>query len=1843
MLVCALLVWLAPGAAAGQTIDGGSRHTVVATPDGKVWTWGSNTNGQLGEASAPNRTTPEAVPLITDAVAVSAGYLHTLVLRADGTVLAWGYNGYGQLGDGTTVQRNDPVPVSGLTGVVAIAAGQFHSVALTSSGQIYAWGRNHAGQVGDGTTTTATLPVLVTALSGMTAISAGDGHTLAVKNDGTAWAWGLNGNGQLGDASTTQRTSPVQMSGVTSAASVAAGGSHSLILRTDGTLRATGANVAGYLGDGTTTQRTSAVVVSTLSNVTRIDAGIASSYALKSDGTVWAWGSNVGGRLGDGTTNYRVTPTQTSVLTGISLLGAGEDFGIAVTSTGVVYTWGTNSYGTLGDGTSISRSTPAPISDINYEWRVATPVFGIAAGTYTVEKLVTVTCVTSGADIHYTLDGATPTEFDATIASGSTVTIDQTRTLKARAFKSGMPAGEVASASYVLAVAAITLSPNAGTYTSARTVSMTTTSPGVTVRYTVDGTTPVESSTVYTTPLTVGTSTVVKAIGFRFNWTTSAVASATYTMNFGTLAAPVLSPGTGTYTTEAVVSMSAFAGATIRYTTNGSAPQPTSPAYGAPLVLTATTTIIAKAFHPDYTASSTSTGTYTIVVATPVISPTAGTYAAGQVITASTATPGAALTFTTNGVAPTSTSSTFPSGGIVAGNFTLKVAAWKTGATPSAVVTAAYQVTGTLTAARVAGGGAHSLALRPDGLAFGWGTGTYGQVGDGTYTTRSLPVMVNSASGIVALVAGDVHSMAVLSNGTVLAWGNNCNGRLGDGTTTLRPLPTAVQGLSSVIAVGAGSHSMALKTDGTVWAWGYNAQGQVGNGTTTQQLTPVQVSVVTNVTSITAGGSSSFALGSTGTVWSWGNNGNGQLGIGNTTSRSTPDQISGLTGVTAVSGGGSHTLALLGDGTVKAWGHGQYGQIGDGTSTQRTSPVAVIGLSNVVAIAAGGTHSLSLSSDGSVWAWGYNGSGAIGDGTLTTRTSPVVVGGLPAIVAIGAGSQHSLAIAADGSVWAWGRNVDRQVGDGTAVNRTAPVQIAGPDMMWKIATPVLSLASGLYSTVQTVTVTCTDPDAVLRYTTDGTEPTETATVIVSGGTVSVDQSLTLKVRGWKPGAVSSELVVGNYELKVIAPGLSPASGVYASAQAVTLSSATPSATFTYTTDGTEPAVSSAAYGSGIAVSDTRSVKARAYRTGWTPSVSTTASYWISAGTVATPTITPAGGTLTTAPLVAITCTSPGATIRFTLDGTDPTVGSPRYQFPFLIDASATVKARAFMPGYAASAIASATYSLDAAGQTGMPLIVPGGGRFATAQVVHITGPVGSTLRYTVTGVDPTDTDTEVPVSGDLTMGHSQILKVRAWLTGSDPSAVRRADFVITGAIASGRQHSLALASDGQVWGWGRNSEGQVGNGSGLPTVTTPAAVLTNAVAIAGNGWSSLAVRADGTVWNWGQLAAGQSSGVPVQVPGLTEVAAVAAGWNHALALKRDGTVWAWGANATGQLGDGTTTIHTTPAPVLGLSGVTSIAAGDGFSLAVQGDGASGGLVWAWGLNTTGQLGDGSLLTRLFPVRVIGLDTAAQVAAGMAFGVARMADGTVRVWGDDDSLQLGDMTVATLTVPVAVPVLSHVVWVAAGMRYGVAIDGEGRAWGWGGNANAQLGQPNYSGALGVGAPVLIPNATAGLAATGSTWETMLLRADGTVWYTGSANSTPGQLTLVASLTLADNTSLYVDTDTDGLLGWEEFLAGTDALRSDTNGNGLSDLVDVRRGSQSANPDDDADGVPNVVEVARGTDPFRVDTDGDGVSDLADAFPLDITRWLAPVADPNDHTPPVITLTHPTNARPIGGGQ
>ena len=146
--------------------------------------------------------------------------------------------------------------------------------------------------------------------------------------------------------------------------------------------------------------------------------------------------------------------------------------------------------------------------------------------------------------------------------------------------------------------------------------------------------------------------------------------------------------------------------------------------------------------------------------------------------------------------------------------------------------------------------------------------------------------------------------------------------------------------------------------------------------------------------------------------------------------------------------------------------------------------------------------------------------------------------------------------------------------------------------------------------------------------------------------------------------------------------------------------------------------------------------------------------------------------------------------------------SPLYVYPFVVDATTTVKALAFKAGYSASSVTSGTYAVDASTAAATPTLVPGGGFYTTNQTVTITGASGTTLRYTTDGSEPDETDTTITSGNTVTIDRSTVLKVRAWKSGVTPSVVRRADYVITGAIAAGEFHSLALKSNGTVWAWG---------------------------------------------------------------------------------------------------------------------------------------------------------------------------------------------------------------------------------------------------------------------------------------------------------------------------------------------------------------------------------------------------------------------------------------------------------
>ncbi|WP_369146896.1 RCC1 domain-containing protein [Streptomyces sp. R44] len=192
-----------------KEVAAGCYHAAALREDGTVWTWGRNTDGQLGIGSATDQNTPKKVPDLVDAVAIAIGCYHTVALTADGTVKAWGRGGYGQLGNDSTTSSQSPVDVQHLDSVARIYSGGYHNFAVLDDGSVRAWGWNAAGQLGDGTTVDRTTPVPAPGLSGVRALAGGWKHTLAVLDDGSVLAWGDNGSGQLGDGTTTASPTPV--------------------------------------------------------------------------------------------------------------------------------------------------------------------------------------------------------------------------------------------------------------------------------------------------------------------------------------------------------------------------------------------------------------------------------------------------------------------------------------------------------------------------------------------------------------------------------------------------------------------------------------------------------------------------------------------------------------------------------------------------------------------------------------------------------------------------------------------------------------------------------------------------------------------------------------------------------------------------------------------------------------------------------------------------------------------------------------------------------------------------------------------------------------------------------------------------------------------------------------------------------------------------------------------------------------------------------------------------------------------------------------------------------------------------------------------------------------------------------------------------------------------------------------------------------------------------------------------------------------------------------------------------------------------------------------------------
>ena len=256
------------GLSSGVTaIATGTHHSCALLESGAVKCWGLNGYGQLGDESNNNsRSIPELVSGLSSGVkAIAAGSYHTCAVLNSGAVKCWGWNVDGQLGDGTFDDHSTPVAVDGLnSGVKAITAGDYHTCALLNSGAIKCWGLDDFGQLGDGgENINSSTPVSVSGLtSGVVAIGAGGRHNCALLDSGAVQCWGFNGYGQLGDGTSANHPAPYDVYGLSSGVvAIAAGDYHTCALLNSGDVNCWGDNTYGELGDGTLENRLTPVEV----------------------------------------------------------------------------------------------------------------------------------------------------------------------------------------------------------------------------------------------------------------------------------------------------------------------------------------------------------------------------------------------------------------------------------------------------------------------------------------------------------------------------------------------------------------------------------------------------------------------------------------------------------------------------------------------------------------------------------------------------------------------------------------------------------------------------------------------------------------------------------------------------------------------------------------------------------------------------------------------------------------------------------------------------------------------------------------------------------------------------------------------------------------------------------------------------------------------------------------------------------------------------------------------------------------------------------------------------------------------------------------------------------------------------------------------------------------------------------------------------------------------------------------------------------------------------------------------------------------------------------------------
>ncbi len=799
------------------------------------------------------------------------------------------------------------------------------------------------------------------------------------------------------------------------------------------------------------------------------------------------------------------------------------------------------------------------------------------------------------------------------------------------------------------------LTPGTESFNGSVSVSITDSTPGATIYYTTNGTTPTASSTQYAGAITVSATTTINAVASASDYLVSQMASATYT-NITQASAPTFSVVGGAYSTAQSVSISdATAGATIYYTTNGTTPTTSSTQYtGAAISVSTTETLEAMAVAAGYANSAVASAAYTI-------QPLGISFPQGfanseglMILNGSTDLDDSRLQLTDGGLSE---------GGTAWYATPMNVQSFTTTFTFQLSNPAANGITFTIQNQGTAALGMFGLGLGyeyiPTSVAVKFDL--YNAAGEGPdstglYTDGAVPTVpaIDLSSTGINLHSDDTMSVQLVYNGTTLAMTITDTVTLATFSTSWAiNIPATVGGNTAYVGFTGGTG--ALTASQKILTWTYTPGAALPTPTFS-----VAAGTYTTAQTVSISDSSSGAT------------------IYYTTNGTTPTTSSTKYTGTAISVSTTETLKAIAVAT---------GYTNSAVATAAYTIASVLP-TPTFSVAAGTyttaqTVSISDSSSGAAIYYTTN-------GTTPTTSSTKYAG-----TAISVSSTETIKAMAVAT------------GYTNSAVATAAYTIASV-----LPTPTFSVAAGTYTTAQTVSISDSSSGATIYYTTNGTTPTTSSTKY-TGTAISVSTTETLEAIAVATGYTNSAVATAAYTISAAnsvlpTPTLSLATGNYTTAQTLTITDAASGATIYYTTNDTLPTTSSPKYTGPIKISSSEAVDAVAFAPGYTNSATASGVYLIN-NVLPTPTILPAGGTYNTSQTVTIREWL-NTDVYYTTNGTTPTTSSTRYTGPFTVNSTETIKAIVIASGYTNSAVATAAYTIQAT----TPSINFGGG-FAASQ------------------------------------------------------------------------------------------------------------------------------------------------------------------------------------------------------------------------------------------------------------------------------------------------------------------------------------------------------------------------------------------------------------------------------------------------------------------------------------------------------------------------------------------------